>query len=89
MKKKLWGRYITYWALVIAMILMGIAICYGVGREPPTTTRAVFLVGIFTGLLFANAYYMAWSLLTPIVKYLWNRGKHKQYSFIEALGGKV
>lgn len=88
MKKKLWGKYITCWVFVVVLILLGVAICYGVANDPPTTTRAIFLVGIVTGLIFADAFFMGWLVSTPLAKYLWYRIKHKPYSIIRALGGK-
>lgn len=86
--KILWGKYIACWILTIATILMGVAVCFGVTIYPPTTTRGVFLVGITTGIIFTCAYFLAWSLLAPLIKKIWCIYRHKQYSIIKALGSK-
>lgn len=88
MKNKNLVRYMSYWVIVIALVIVGVAICYGVEREPPATPSGIFTIGIMTGMVFTLAYFWAWQLISIIVKYLWAKRKGEQVSFLESLGGK-
>lgn len=48
-----------------------------------------FWFGFLGGILGTLCYFMAWSMLTPVVKWAWGKIRHNQKDFIELVSGKA
>ena len=84
-KTKAIGKYIAWWVatLFIGFICWVLAYSYNVceGCEP----RTFYLIGLFAGMTGTACYFMVFSLLTPVAKWIWGKIKRKPKSFLRLI----
>ncbi len=79
------GKYAGMWVATLVVGLLCWACTYVyllIGLNVP---KALFPLGLFTGITGTAAYFMAFSLLTPVAKWIWGKIKHNPKSFIKLI----
>lgn len=84
-KTKAIGKYVTWWVatLFVGFICWVCVYAYGVcdGCEP----RTYYGLGLFAGVMGTTAYFMAFSVLVPIAKWIWGKIRKKPKSFLRLI----
>lgn len=84
-KTKAIGKYVVWWVAALFVgfpcwiLIYSFSLCDGC--EP----RTYYLIGLFAGITGTTAYFMVFSLLTPVAKWIWGKIKHKPKSFIKLI----
>lgn len=53
------------------------------------TQEISFWFGFLGGILGTLCYFMVWSLLTPVVKWIWGKIRHSPKGFVKLVSGKA
>jgi uncharacterized membrane protein len=84
-KTKAIGKYVAWWVatLFVGFICGVLVFAYSVceGCEP----RTFYLIGLWAGITGTTAYFMLFSVLTPVAKWVWGKIRHNPKSFIKLI----
>jgi len=85
-KIKALSKYIVGWIAALFMVFVCVAMVFAyIYPCPLCLARTYYVFGLLAGVTGTTAYFMLYSLFTPIVKWIWWRVKRKPQGFIELI----
>ena len=85
-KAKAIVKYSVMWVVTIAVgFLCWICLYFYTIPCDICEPRTYFVMGLLAGVTGTACYFMIFSLLTPVVKWVWGKIRHKPQSFIKLM----
>ena len=79
------GKYVGMWVATLAVGFICWACAYAYSLIGISVPKALFGIGLFCGITGTATYFMAFSLLTPVAKWVWGRIRRNPKSFIKLI----
>ena len=84
-KAKILAKYVVMWIATVAIGFISWVFLYTGTVCGICEPKTFFWLGVFGGVTGTACYFMLFSLLTPVAKWVWGKVKHNPKDFIKLI----
>ena len=79
------GKYVGWWIATLVVGFLCWVFLYSYGACDGCEPRVYYLIGLFAGVTGTVCYFMLFSLLTPVAKWIWGKIRKKPKGFLKLI----